>query len=193
MGPVKSQILTKVTFYYTVTALDEAGNQSADSDEASGTPEAEAEPAPTPTPTPEPTPPASGNAMYVWDIYFESSTKGKGGKNHDEQVTVVVRWDSDGDGLTEASDQLVPGATVSLALTDPGLDVVYTGDTGRGKKSRGLYHAAWSPDLANGVYTAEVTGLTHADYNWHRALDLATNVADADGDTLPDRQHAVPH
>ena len=84
-------------------------------------------------------------------------------------------------------------ATVTLALAGPNLSAVYSGDTGANKKNRGMYHADWSPDLANGVYTAEVTGLTHADYTWDRALDPIANVADADGDTLPDQQHSVPH
>ena len=183
------------TYYYTVTAVDGAGNQSADSEEASGTPEAEPTPAPEPPPepTPTPAPPGSANALYVWDIYFESRTKGKGGQTHDERVTVVVRWDSDGDGLAEASDELVAGATVRLILTGPGLNADFSGDTSNGKKNQGVFSTGWLPDLAVGVYAAEVTGLAHADYTWDRALEPTSNVADADGDTLPDRQHNLPH
>ena len=128
----------------------------------------------------------------MWDIYFESRTKGKGGQTHDERVTVVVRWDSDGDGLAEASDELVAGATVRLILTGPGLNADFSGDTSNGKKNQGVFSTGWLPDLAVGVYAAEVTGLAHADYTWDRALEPTSNVADADGDTLPDRQHNSP-
>ena len=121
--------------------------------------------------------------MYVWDIYFDSRTKGKGGKSHSEQVSVVVRWDSDGDGLAEESDELVPNATVTLALSGPGLDAVYSGDTGVNKKTRGVYRTGWLPDLADGTYTAEVTDLSHPDYGWDGSLDPNGNA----------QQHAIPH
>lgn len=121
--------------------------------------------------------------MYVWDIFFDSRTKGKGGKSHSERVSVVVRWDSDGDGVAEASDELVPNATVNLALTSPGLDELFSGATSSGKKNRGVFSTGWLQDLTDGDYTAEVIGLTHTDYPWDEGL--APN-----GNTV---QHSIPH
>ena len=168
------------TYYYVVTAVDSAGNESADSSQASAMPEA--------APVED-----SSNRMYVWDIIFKSSTKGKNGKNHSERVKVVVRWDSDGDGVAEASDELVVNATVSLSLTGPGMDKEFSGLTGEGGKNLGIFRTDLVKNLDDGTYTAEVTGLTHATYLWNQTLDPTGNATDLDGDNLPDQQHTISH
>ncbi len=105
-----------------------------------------------------------------------------GGNSHSEQVSVVVRRDSDADGVAEESDEPVPNATVTLSLIGPGVDAVNSGDTSNGKKSRGVFSTDWIPDLADGTYTADVTGLTHTGYSWNPDLDR-----------MPEAQHTVSH
>jgi hypothetical protein len=148
----------------------------------------------TPTNTPTPTatqPPGAGdpNDMYVWDIVFESRTRGRDGIMHDERILVVVRRDSDGDGVAEATDALVSGATVTLAVVGTGLNATFSGST----DSNGDYRTSWLSTLADGTYVAEVTNLGHVTYTWDQGLDPTSNDADVDGDNLPDQSHAIPH
>ena len=168
------------TYYYTVTAVDGSGNQSPDSEETASTPPGEA-------------PVDLTSLMYVWDIYFESRTKGKGGKIYSEQVSVVVRRDSNGNGVAEDSDELVPNANVSLTLTGPELNQPFSGATSTGKKNRGVFSTGWLQGLADGSYTAEVTSLTHADWSWDQSRYPNSKVGDTDGDGLPDQQQEIPH
>jgi len=147
---------------------------------------------PTRTSTPTATPtPGSGNAnnMYVWDIVFETRTRGPGGSMHDERVAVVVRRDSDADGTAEPTDAPVSGATVMVTVVGSSGTTTLSGTT----DSNGTFRTGWMMNLANGTYTAEATNLTHAAYVWNKELDPTTNDADADGDNLPDQSHTIPH
>ena len=65
------------------------------------------------------TPTGNPNDIYVWDIAFDSRLRGKGGAKHDERVLVTIRHDSDADGLAEATDEVVAGATVEIVITGP--------------------------------------------------------------------------
>ena len=165
-----------------MTAVDSAGNHSADSAEASATPEAE--------PTPEP-PAASPDDLYVWDIAFDSITKGKNGKHHSERIEVVVRRDSDGNGVAEGTDILIKEAVVTIELRDTTGDLVavFTGTT----NGEGVFRTDWVNKLDKGTYTAEVTGLTHSTFAWGLSLDPNGNDTDLDGGGLPDQQHFIPH
>jgi hypothetical protein len=137
----------------------------------------------TPTNTPAPTatqPPGAGdpNDMYVWDIVFESRLRGRGGAMHDERVVVVVRRDSDGDGVAEATDAVVSGATVTLTVVGPGVSATFSGST----DSNGVFRTTWLSNLNNGAYVADVTSLSHVTYVWDQGLD-----------NLPDQSHTIPH
>jgi hypothetical protein len=156
------------------------------------TPSPTATPTPTNTPTPTATPPPGAgdpNDMYVWDIVFESRTRGPGGSMHDERIVVIVRRDSDGDGVAEATDALVSGASVMLTLVGPGLNASFSGST----DSNGAYRTSWVMNLNTGTYTAEVTNLVHTTYTWDQGLDPTSNDADVNGNNQPDQSHAIPH
>lgn len=125
------------------------------------------------------------NDMYVWDIEFESRTRGKA---HDERIRVTVRRDSDGDGAAEATDEAVAGASVTVVLTGPKSSTL-SGTT----DSTGVFTSGWVTKVPDGTYLAEVTALTHSTYVWNKDLDPTTNDTDVDGDNLPDQQHINPH
>jgi uncharacterized delta-60 repeat protein len=128
--------------------------------------------------------PSSSNGIYVWDIVFESRDRGS---KHDERIAVVIREDSDGDGIPETSDAVVAGASVTVVLTGP-LGGTFTGST----DSNGLFRTDWMRDVPSGTYTAEVTSLTHSTLTWDQSLDPTANDTDIDGDNLPDQQHSNP-
>lgn len=128
--------------------------------------------------------------MYVWDIAFESRTRGKGGAIHDERILVTVRRDSDADGVAEGTDAPVANAAVSVELTRPDGSVgTFSGTT----NSAGVYATPWIRGVPDGTYTAEVTGLVSATFNWNQALDPNGDDTDTDGDDLPEQSHSVPH
>ena len=97
--------------------------------------------------------------------------------------------------MPEDTDELVSGTTVTvtLTLTGPGLDAVFSGDNGTGKKNHGIFRTGWVPDLSDGTYAAEVTSLAHDSFAWNQALDPTGNDTDLDGDNQPDQQHFIPH
>lgn len=186
-GPVASGLITSayvdmpvvngVTYFYVVTAVDSGGNASPPSGEAFATPQASA---------------GNSNNMYVWDIAFESRTRGKGGSKHDERIAVTVRRDSNANGVAEATDALVPSASVSVTVfleLGPSVVASFSGTT----DSTGVFRTGWMLELANGTYTAEVTVLTHASYNWDQSLDPTPNDTDVNANNLPDQQHTIPH
>jgi len=128
------------------------------------------------------------NGMYVWNIAFDSRLRGRGGQVHDERIMVTVRRDSDGDGVAESTDAVVPGASVTIVLTGPS-GGTFSGTT----DSSGNFRTGWISNLPDGAYVAEVIGLTHATYVWQGSLDPTASDADGDGDGLPDQAHAIPH
>ncbi|MGQ9576782.1 MAG: hypothetical protein ACUVUC_15855 [Thermoguttaceae bacterium] len=125
------------------------------------------------------------NDMYVWDIVFESRTRGKW---HDERIRVTVRRDSDGNGVPEDTDETVAGASVTVVLTGPKQSTL-SGTT----DSTGVFTSGWVTNVPNGTYLAEVSALTHSMYVWNQGLDPTANDTDVDGDNLPDQEHVNPH
>ena len=126
------------------------------------------------------------NDMYVWDIEFESRTRGKA---HDERIRVTVRRDSDADGVTEDTDETVAGASVTVVLTGPKSSTL-SGTT----DSTGVFTSGWVTKVPNGTYLAEVTALTHSVYVWNGALDpTVDNDTDLNNNGLPDQEHINPH
>lgn len=103
-------------------------------------------------------PPPGG--MYVWDIAW--STKGP-----HLAVTVTVHADSDADGVAEATDEPVEGASVAmdLSLQDGGL-WSFTGVTDSSGQVSFMHKRA-----ASGEYTAAVTGISHDGYEYDAGLD----------------------
>ena len=104
--------------------------------------------------------------MYVWDISWSVSYRGR---NALLSFTVTVRWDSDGDGVAESTDEVVSDATVYATLTN--LD---TGDTwsfsditdANGQVSFSVFKAP------SGQYEAKVTDITHSTYTYNPSLDV---------------------
>ena len=129
--------------------------------------------------------------IYVWDIEFESRTRGKNGVKHDERLAVTIRRDSDNSGTGDISDDVVAGATVTVELLDPsgGTVAIYTGNT----TNSGVFRTGYASNLSAGTYVAEVTALTHVSYTWSQDLDPTTNDSDFDGDNFPDQDHSISH
>ena len=123
------------------------------------------------------TPSGNANDMYVWDIAFDSRNRGKGGAKHDERVMVTIRRDSDADGVSEATDAVVAGETVTVVVGGP------TGGTFSGTTdAAGVFTSGWLSDVPDGTYTADVTAVTDGTFTWNALLDVEA-----------DETHAVPH
>jgi PKD repeat protein len=133
-------------------------------------------------------PSGGGNDIYVWDIVFESRTRGKGGSIHDERIYVTVRRDSDTDGVAELSDQVVSGVSVTVDLTR--LPSTVIGSASGTTNTSGVFVTGWFTTLANGTYRADVRLTPAAPLNWKKSLDQKV---DSDGNGLPDAQHTIPH
>ncbi|MEA3376524.1 MAG: S8 family serine peptidase [Chloroflexota bacterium] len=98
--------------------------------------------------------------MYVWDMSWKET-----GPHLKATVTILV--DSDGDGVAESTDDPVSGATVSFTLSnDSDGSQSYTGTT----DAAGVVEFQWKR-APSGMYTGEVTGLTHTTYTWDSSLD----------------------
>ncbi len=109
-------------------------------------------------------PPVPSGSMYVWDIAWNPQQRGP---NYHLEVTVTVRWDSDGDGVAEATDDPVSNASVVMTLTyQDGTSWNFSGTTdSAGQVTFKLIKAQ------AGTYTAQVTGLTHTTLTWDSTLD----------------------
>ena len=145
----------------------------------------------------EAAPKGSSNDIYVWDIVFEAATgskgkKGKGGGGSTSgRALVYVHRDSDADGVADPSDELVKQATVTVTIAGPGVDLTFTGTTSGGRRNKGVFKTAWIDNLSKGLYTVEVTGLSHSSYTWNQGLDPTANDTDLDADGLPDQEHTI--
>ena len=105
-------------------------------------------------------------SMYVWDISWSVTYRGR---NPYLYFTVTVKWDSDGDGVAEATDEAVSDATVYATLThlDSGSSWDFSGTTdANGEVTFGLFKAP------SGDYKAEVTDITHSIYIYNSAMDV---------------------
>jgi subtilisin family serine protease len=140
--------------------------------------------------------PGSGSAtdMYVWQMDWSEKHKGPGGSVVDLSVTIDVRYDSDADGVAEASD--APAANVSVVefvlIHDtngdtnfestpfaglPGFDRVWIGSGTTNGEGKITFTARDVPHLGNGAdngdYQGEVTALSDPAFVlvWNSDLD----------------------
>ncbi|MCZ6681328.1 MAG: Ig-like domain-containing protein, partial [Candidatus Poribacteria bacterium] len=116
------------------------------------------------------------NGMYVWDISWGQRYKGKNGSRLDLKVPVNIKRDSNANGQAESTDLAVKRASVALVLTWAGSDSIF----GTGDDSASTYIGSTNGEgkvtftqqnASEGLYRAEVTGVTHAEHVWTPALD----------------------
>jgi hypothetical protein len=102
--------------------------------------------------------------MYVWDISWASA-----GKNLKSSVT--IRWDSDGDGVAESTDELVVGAIVYYKLTyepsQPNSDLMEYAET---TDTNGQISVQWKKAAA-GNYEGIVTNIESGTHTYTPELD----------------------
>jgi hypothetical protein len=103
--------------------------------------------------------------MYVWDISWREKSAGP---NTFLYYTVTVRWDSDGDGVAEATDALVNGATVYSTMSKNGTTSAW--DHSGITDSNG--QVEFGEKVGPGDYKAEVTDITHSTYIYTPVLDV---------------------
>jgi uncharacterized repeat protein (TIGR01451 family) len=128
----------------------------------------------------------STSDMYVWDI---TSQTRKDGKLQDAQISVVVRSDSNADGIASYSDSVLKNVNVTVQLRNSTGTVI--GTASGTTNNQGVFTSTWFSSLAGGVYVAEVTVLSRSGYTWNNLLDPTPNDTDLDGDNLPDQQFTV--
>ena len=133
-----------------------------------------------------PGPSASANDMYVWNITAENRTHGN---QQDARIDVVVRNDSNTDGLPGSSDAVVAGAKVTIQLFTAAGALVGS-DSGK-TDSSGNFTSDWFKNLAAGTYIAEVLAIDKDGYRWNKSLDATGNDFDLNGNGLPDQQFIV--
>ncbi len=113
---------------------------------------------------------ATSNAIYVYDIRFESRYWG-----WQRRAVFEIRSDSDGDGQGTSADQVAAGVTITVEFAGQ----TFTGTT----DASGVFRTSWLSRPASGSY-AEVHDLVLANYDWDPlAMDLED---DSDGDGRPD-------
>jgi hypothetical protein len=135
-----------------------------------------------------PAPASSANDMYVWDIGVEQRLKAN---KQEARFQVVIRRDSDTNGLASGNDALVANATVTLAVrsrTTNALIATVSGST----NASGVFTSGWISNLAAGDCYVEVTSLTDSTYSWNRFFNPTLNDGDIDNDGLPDQLFTVP-
>jgi len=137
------------TYTAKLTVWDDAGASSSDTADITVT-----------------SPPSPSASMYVWDISWSVSYKGP---NADLAFTTTVRWDSDGDGVAEATDEVVSDATVYATLTnlDTGDSWSFSGTTDANGQ---VTFDVFKPPSGN--FEAKVTDMTHATYTYDPAMDV---------------------
>lgn len=103
--------------------------------------------------------------MYVWDISWREKTAGR---NTFLYYTVTVRRDSDGDGVAEATDELVSDATVYATLTNLGTSASWdhSGITDTSGQ------VEFGEKVGPGNYEAHVTNIVHSTYTYNPSLDV---------------------
>jgi subtilisin-like proprotein convertase family protein/streptogramin lyase len=110
------------------------------------------------------------NALYVYDIRFESKRGGK-----DWRAVIEIRNDSNANGLADVNDSVRAGVTVTVEFAGQ----TYTGTT----DSNGIFRTSWQRNLSSGNYYANVTDLDLLDYFWSLGLG---DENDSDLDGFPD-------
>ncbi|MCA9191723.1 MAG: S8 family serine peptidase [Planctomycetales bacterium] len=120
------------------------------------------------------------NELYVWDIGFDSKSRGP---NTDYRVMVEVHNDSNGDGNPSADDSRAANVQVEVELRSlaGALVQTLTGTT----NSQGIFQSGWIRGLSSGQYRAEVVGMVHATFVWNHLI-ISPLDDDFDNDDLPD-------
>ena len=111
------------------------------------------------------------NALYVYDIRFESKRHGK-----DWRAVFEIRNDSNADGLAGSDDSVRAGVTVTVNFAGQ----TFTGTT----DANGIFRTSWLRNLGSGNHYANAVDLVLAGYFW-APLDL-DDEDDSDGDGRPD-------
>jgi VCBS repeat-containing protein len=113
---------------------------------------------------------ASANALFVYDIRFESVWFG-----WYQRAVFEIRSDSNGDGQGSAADDAAAGVEITVEFNGH----TYTGTT----DSNGIFRTSWNRGAGSGTY-GEVVDLALADYSWDPlSLDLEN---DSNDNGLPD-------
>lgn len=124
----------------------------------------------------------SPGGMYVWDIVYDIPA---GAPARSAYVQVQVRRDENQNAAADANDPSMSGATVTVRLVEyaTGKSVTLTGVTnGQGR------FTSKPGGVGEGLYYAEVVGLSHPSFGWNRGLDPVTgNDHDFDDDNFPDQ------
>ena len=115
---------------------------------------------------------ASPNALYVYDIRFESKRGGK-----DWRAIFEIRSDSNGDGRGTSADVVAAGVEITVEFNGQ----TYTGTT----DSAGVFRTGWIKNLGSGDHYANAVDLALVDYSWDPLSGLNLE-DDSDGDGKPD-------
>jgi len=102
--------------------------------------------------------------MYVWNITWREKNAGP---NTFLYYTVIIRWDSDGEGDAEETDELLSGATVYTTLSKIGTTTPWwhSGVTDANGQ------VEFGEKVGPGYYTAEVKDIVLSGYNYSSDLD----------------------
>jgi subtilisin-like proprotein convertase family protein len=116
--------------------------------------------------------PNADEALYVYDIRFESKRG-----NKDWRAVFEIRRDSNANGIGDTSDD----AAVGVAIT-----VNFGGNTYSGvTDSSGLFRTSWLRNVPSGNYFANIDALFASGFTWD-PLDVLNQEDDSDGDGYPD-------
>lgn len=110
------------------------------------------------------------NALYVYDITFESRKRGR-----DHRAVFEIRSDEDASGT--AGDNPVAGVAIEVTFAG----ITYTGTT----DSNGRFRTGWLRLSSGNDYYANAVDLALSGYTWN-PFDVAEEEDDSDGDGLPD-------
>jgi hypothetical protein len=109
------------------------------------------------------------NNIYVWDMKWSQTQKGNW---ITVSVTVIVKRDSDGDGVAEASDANASGVVMNLMLDHFVNGVLYSTTTFTNAKTNGNGQVTFNlKTQTGGTFRATVTSMTKSGWTWNPQLD----------------------
>lgn len=114
----------------------------------------------------------SSDRAYLW---AQSPTVTTQGSKYRVSVTISLRFDSDSNGLAEASDNVLAGASLAFELRDAQGLAIAT-DTGT-TDAAGQYTTPRFNKILPGSYQAVVTSITHGSETWAVGLDVMNPAA----------------